>query len=87
MDPEVGTTLFDWLIALSGLSTIFTWMSINVAHLRFRRAWKVQGHSVDELPFRSLGGIWGSWLSFIILSLVLVAQFYVVSFSPLPQNI
>lgn len=69
--------MFDWLLALSGLSTIFTWMSINIAHIRFRRAWKVQGHSLDELPFRALGGIWGSWFAVLVLSLVLIAQFYV----------
>jgi amino acid transporter len=48
-------------LALSGLSTIVTWLSINIAHIRFRAAWKAQGHTVDELPFRALGGVYGSW--------------------------
>jgi len=77
---NIGTDLFNWLLALSGLSTIITWLSINVAYLRFRAAWKAQGHSVDELPFRALGGIWGAWLAIIILVLVLIAQFYVAIF-------
>jgi len=76
-NDRVGGIVFDWLLALSGLSTIFTWMSINIAHIRFRRAWRVQGHSLDELPFRALGGIWGSWFAVLVLSLVLIAQFYV----------
>lgn len=63
--------MFDWLLALSGLSTIFTWLSINIAHIRFRQAWKAQGHSVDELPFRALGGIWGSVFAATVLILVL----------------
>ena len=67
--------MFDWLLALSGLSTIFTWLSINVAHIRFRQAWKAQGHSIDELPFRTFGGIWGSVFASVILVLVLIAQF------------
>lgn len=25
---DVGTTVFDWLLALSGLSTLFTWLAI-----------------------------------------------------------
>lgn len=74
---DVGTTVFDWLIAVSGLATIFTWLSINVAHIRFRLAWKAQGHSVDELPFQALGGIWGSFLGATILVLVLIAQVYI----------
>lgn len=74
---DVGTKIFDWLLALSGLSTIFTWLSINVAHIRFRMAWKAQGHHIDELPFRALGGIWGSAFGATVLVLVLIAQFYI----------
>ncbi|KAK4055504.1 Amino acid permease [Microbotryomycetes sp. JL201] len=72
-----GGTVFDWLLAISGLSTLFTWASICLSHIRFRKAWAVQGHSVDELPYRALGGVYGSWLGFILICLVLIAQFYV----------
>lgn len=47
-----------------------------MCHIRFRKAWRVQGHSVDELPFRAWGGVWGSWLGFTLVCLVLIAQFY-----------
>lgn len=67
----------DWLIALSGLSTLFTWLSICLCHIRFRRAWLVQGHSLEELPFRALGGAYGSWFGVILIALVLIAQFYI----------
>jgi len=77
---DVGNDIFNWLLALSGLSTIVTWLSINVAYLRFRAAWKTQGHSLDELPFRAFGGIYGAWLAIIILVLVLIAQFYIAIF-------
>lgn len=46
--------------------------------IRFRRAWKVQGHSVEELPFRAFGGVYGSWFGVILVILVLIAQFYIV---------
>jgi len=72
-----GPVVFNWLLAISGLSTIFTWMSICLCHIRFRQAWVHQGHSVDELPFKALGGIYGSWFGIVLLSLVLIAQFYV----------
>ncbi|GAA6012029.1 hypothetical protein JCM10207_005102 [Rhodosporidiobolus poonsookiae] len=74
---STGETVFNWLVALSGLSTLFTWGSICVCHLRFRAAWKAQGHSVEELPYTALGGVWGSWCGVILVFLVLVAQFYV----------
>lgn len=35
----------------------FTWMSINIAHIRFRKAWKRQGHSVYVAQFQ-LGRHW-----------------------------
>jgi amino acid transporter len=72
-----GGTVFNWLLALSGLSTLFTWASICLCHIRFRKAWKVQGHDVRELPFRAMFGVWGSWIGFILIVLVLIAQFYV----------
>ncbi len=72
---EEGTVL-NWMLALSGLSSIFTWGSINLAHIRFRRAWKLQGHTLDELAFKSQAGVIGSWLGFAFNCLVLVAQFW-----------
>ncbi|KAF2757247.1 amino acid permease [Pseudovirgaria hyperparasitica] len=68
---------FDWMIAISGLSSIFTWGSICLAHIRFRKGWQVQGHSLDELAFHSQPGTLGSWLGFIINVLILIAQFWV----------
>ena len=69
--------VFGWLLAISGLSTIFTWLSISWAHLRFRRAWRVQGHTLDEIPFRAAFGVVGSWWAVIFNVLILLAQFYV----------
>ncbi|KAL5361626.1 amino acid permease-domain-containing protein [Aspergillus floccosus] len=73
---------FSWMMAISGLSSIFTWGSICFAHIRFRRAWKLQGHSLNELAFQSQPGLIGSWIGFIFNCLVLVAQFW-VGFAPI----
>jgi amino acid transporter len=70
-------TVLDWMLALSGLSSIFTWGSICLAHIRFRRAWRSQGHTLDELAFKSQSGVLGSWIGFIFNCLVLIAQFWV----------
>ena len=72
---DAGLAL-NWLYSLSGLSSIFTWGSICLAHVRFRKAWKAQGHSLDELAFRSQAGVIGSWIGFILNALVLIAQFW-----------
>jgi yeast amino acid transporter len=36
---ENGGTIFDWLLALSGLTILFVYAGIAVAHIRFRKAW------------------------------------------------
>lgn len=76
------TAAFNWMLALSGLSSIFTWGSICLAHIRFRKGWRLQGHSLDELAFRSQPGVLGSWLGFILNCLVLIAQFW-TGFAPI----
>ncbi|KAE8351610.1 amino acid permease-domain-containing protein [Aspergillus coremiiformis] len=73
---------FEWMMAISGLSSIFTWGSVCLAHIRFRSGWKAQGHSLNELAFRSQPGVIGSWVGFVFNCLVLVAQFW-VGFAPI----
>ena len=64
------------MLALSGLSSVFTWASICLAHIRFRAGWKAQGHTLDELAFRSQPGLVGSWIGFVFNCLVLISQFW-----------
>lgn len=75
------TDAFTWMMAISGLSSIFTWGSVCLAHIRFRRGWKLQGHSLDELAFRSQPGVIGSYIGLIFNILVLIVQFW-VGFAP-----
>lgn len=72
--------VFNWLLALSGLSSIFTWISINLSHIRFRLAMRYQNRDLSELPYRSQAGIWGSYYGLAINMLVLVAQFWIALF-------
>ncbi|SPO05281.1 probable Amino-acid permease inda1 [Cephalotrichum gorgonifer] len=71
-----GAVVFDWLLALSALAALFTWGSICAAHIRFRSAWKHNGHSVDEIPFQAVGGVYGSWCGLTLNIIVLAATFY-----------
>lgn len=74
-------TVFSWMLALSGLSTLFTWGSICLCHIRFRHGWKAQGHSLKELAFRSQPGVIGSYVGFGLVWLVLIVQFW-TGFAP-----
>jgi yeast amino acid transporter len=73
-------TVFNWLLALSGLSNFFVWASICLAHIRFRAAWKAQGHIKAELPYEAVFGVMGSWYGLILNIICLIATFYVALF-------
>ncbi|KAJ4301105.1 Amino-acid permease inda1 [Kalmusia sp. IMI 367209] len=77
-----GETVFGWFLQLSGLAALFTWGSICLAHIRFRKAWAYHGHTLDEIPFKAVGGVYGSYMGLFLIAIVLIAQFY-VSVSPI----
>lgn len=77
--------VFNWLLLISGLSSIFTWWSICVAHIRFRRALYIKGRSSDELSFKSQTGVIGSIYGATLNTLVLIAEFW-VSLFPLGES-
>ncbi|CDM34240.1 Amino acid/polyamine transporter I [Penicillium roqueforti FM164] len=72
-----GSTIFDWLLALSGISDFFIWGSICLAHIRFRSAWAHNGHSVNELAYAAPLGVVGSYIGLGLNILCLIAEFYV----------
>ncbi|KAJ0300705.1 hypothetical protein COL5a_006594 [Colletotrichum fioriniae] len=79
-DLKQQDQVLDWLLAISGLSSIFTWASICLCHIRFRHAWARKGHGLHELAFRSQVGVIGSWCGLVMNVLVLIAQFWVGAF-------
>jgi amino acid transporter len=76
LSPVQGEA-FTWLLALSGLSSIFTWSSICYSHIRFRKAWLQQGNQLSDLVYQSPIGTIGSWIGFTSLLLILAAQLWV----------
>ena len=68
---------FNWLIAVAGLAFLFTYTSMNLAHIRFRQAMKYNNRSLNELAFISQTGVWGSYWGIFIMALMFIAQFWV----------
>ncbi|ODV81513.1 general amino acid permease [Suhomyces tanzawaensis NRRL Y-17324] len=69
--------VFNWLLALSGLSSIFTWGSINFALIRFRRALHVKGRDTSEISWTSQVGVYGAFYGLGMNIIVLIAQFWI----------
>jgi amino acid transporter len=72
---------FNWMLAIGGLAAIFTWASICLCHIRFRKGWRVQGHTLDELAFKSQATVYGSYVGFGFNVLILITQFW-LGFAP-----
>ena len=53
--------VFTYLTDIGGAATYIAWAFIGVTHVRFRKAWIVQGHSLDELPYRALWYPYGAY--------------------------
>jgi amino acid transporter len=63
--------VFTYLVTISGSATFIAWAFIGITHLRFRRAWKLQGKSPTELPFQAMWYPYGT-LFVVVLNLFLV---------------
>jgi amino acid transporter len=79
-DSGVEDTVLSWMIGVSSLSSLGSWGSICLAHIRFRNAWRLQGHSLNELAFRSQPGVIGSWIGLIFTCIIFVAHFWISAF-------
>ena len=85
-DVKAHSIIFDWLFAISGLSSLFTWASICMCHIRFRQAWSFAGRTLEQLPFRSQMGTVGSWFALVGYLLILCSQFWVAG-SPVGEQL
>jgi amino acid transporter len=72
--------VFDWLLALLGLLSLFTWGSICFSHVRFRYALRRQGRTTDEIAYTAQAGVWGSCYGVVLVILVIIAQFWIALF-------
>ncbi|KAJ3167832.1 hypothetical protein HDU87_001425 [Geranomyces variabilis] len=68
--------VFTWIVSVTGVSSLLIWMAISVTHLRFRRAYVLQGYKIEDLPYVSRWYPYGSWISLTIAAVLLVGIGY-----------
>ncbi|KAH6572294.1 hypothetical protein BASA61_005714 [Batrachochytrium salamandrivorans] len=68
--------VFTWLLNVTGTSGIITWLSIAVIHLRFRKAFKVQGKGLEALPYMAPLFPVGPWIAIVIGFFIVLGQAY-----------
>ncbi|KAF9348682.1 hypothetical protein BGX26_012931 [Mortierella sp. AD094] len=71
-----ASKVFNWLVSIIGSMIFMTWCCILFLHFRFRVCWKAQGHSPDDLPYKSWGFPYGHYIASVIAFCCVLASFY-----------
>ncbi|MNI00942.1 Lysine-specific permease [compost metagenome] len=66
--------VYIWLLNASGMCGFLAWLGIAVSHYRFRKAFLIQGHSMEELPYRAKWFPFGPIVAFVICLIVIIGQ-------------
>ncbi|MGE5701730.1 MAG: amino acid permease [Clostridia bacterium] len=69
-------TVYIWLLNASGMSGFIAWLGIAVSHYRFRKAYRVQGFDLADLPYRAKWFPFGPIFAFIVCCIVIIGQNY-----------
>ncbi|KAI0133648.1 amino acid permease [Xylariales sp. AK1849] len=70
--------VFTYLLDIAGAATFIAWAFVGITHLRLRKAWVKQGHSVDELPFKAWLHPFGTWFVVLINTFLVFISGYSV---------
>lgn len=78
---------YEFLLTVSALAGFITWAGISWCHWKFRAALKAQGHSLDELPYRSRFFPAGAVVALLACIAIILGQAYepIISGAPLGE--
>jgi lysine-specific permease len=71
-------TIYEFFYNASSVTGFIIWLGISVTHFRFRRAWKAQGHTVDELKFKAKFFPFGPILAAIVFLIIIIGNVVVM---------
>jgi amino acid permease len=61
---------------LCGIAGIYNWLTISVAHYRFRKGWIRQGNDPADLPYKSPLFPFGTWFVIVVCIIVSIGANY-----------
>jgi yeast amino acid transporter len=73
---EGGGKVFGYLTTLIGAGSLIAWSLIGITHLRFRKAWRLQGFTEKDLPFKAFLYPYGTWAVVIFNPFLVIIQGY-----------
>jgi yeast amino acid transporter len=70
----VGGNVFNWLLNITSVAGLITWLCINLCHIRFMSALRAQNISRSSLPYAAPGQPWLSWYGAFFNTLIIITQ-------------
>ena len=67
---------YEFLLTVSALAGFITWAGISWCHWKFRAAFKAQGHSLDDLPYRARFFPAGAVVALVACLAIIAGQAY-----------
>ena len=74
LNEQLNKSLYEYIVAASGLTGFIAWLGIAVSHYRFRRAYVAQGRNLDDLVYRAKWFPTGPLLALALCVLVIIGQ-------------
>lgn len=68
--------VYVWLVNASGLAGFIAWAGIAISHYRFRKAYVLQGRSLNDLKYKSKWFPFGPIFAFSLCTIVILGQNY-----------
>lgn len=78
--------VFNWLVNMTALAGLITWVAISITHLRFRQGYVAQGRSLSALPYLAPFFPWGDWIVIIVGLVVIFGQGYSTFIAPIEAS-
>ncbi|GEQ69364.1 hypothetical protein JCM33374_g3035 [Metschnikowia sp. JCM 33374] len=69
-----GNTVFNWLLNITAVAGLITWVNISFSHIRFMNVLKSRDISRDSLPFKAVWMPWSAYYAFVLGFMLVFVQ-------------
>ncbi|KAM9914194.1 hypothetical protein OXX69_000881 [Metschnikowia pulcherrima] len=69
-----GNTVFNWLLNITAVAGLITWVNISFSHIRFMNVLKSRNISRDTLPFKASWMPWSAYYAFVLGFMLVFVQ-------------
>lgn len=71
-----ASVAFVWFLSVTAVSGFISWWGIAVVHIRFRKAFKAQERSMDDLPYKAFAYPYSAIVAIILTTFIILGQGY-----------